>query len=413
VRKRYGKSRTGAIVKTADVYTQEEHGIDPRDLDHDAVKVVRRLRRYGYDAYIVGGAVRDLLLGKKPKDFDVSTDATPSQIRRLFRNSRIIGKRFRLAHLLFRDKIIEVSTFRSEESAGFNNVFGSIDEDVRRRDFTANALFLNPEDNTVVDYVGGVRDIRDRVLRPVIPLKRIFVEDPVRMIRACKYSVTGSLKIPWMVRRRIRRDRPLLADTASSRMTEEVFKILNTGHAAGILGMLLEYGLLGGMIPEVAALAERNSGFRKALLDRLGLLDDKRRERGALERGDLLVFLVADYLLEYGPFKGQKRIPFRDAYYGMKEFLAPVTPANKEIETAINVIFQNKGRILHDELPAHLEKRGGGRDGGGRRRPRRRRRGSGGGSGSSGSGTGTPESGDGSDKSGGRAGSGAAEATAD
>jgi poly(A) polymerase len=178
VRKRYGKSQSGAIVQTADVYTQDELGIDPRDLDHDAVKVVRRLRRYGHDTYIVGGAVRDLLLGKKPKDFDVSTDATPSQIRKLFRNSRIIGKRFRLAHLLFRDKIIEVSTFRSQDSEGFKNVFGTIDEDVLRRDFTANALFLNPEDNTVVDYVGGVRDIQNRVLRPVIPLDRIFVEDP-------------------------------------------------------------------------------------------------------------------------------------------------------------------------------------------------------------------------------------------
>jgi len=370
VRKRYGRSPSGALVKTADVYTAEEHGIDPADLDHDAVKVIRRLHRYGHDAYIVGGAVRDLLLGKKPKDFDIATDATPNQIRKLFRNSRIIGKRFRLAHLLFRDKIIEVSTFRSEDSEGFKNVFGTIDEDVLRRDFTANALFLNPEDNTVVDYVGGVRDIRKRILKPVIPLERIFVEDPVRMIRACKYAEAGGFRIPWQVRRRIRKDRSLLAETASSRMTEEVFKILNTGHAAGIVRQLIDFGLFPAVLPGVASLVSDDT-YRKTLLTRLGLLDEKRRDRGPLERADLLVFLVADYLLDHSPVAEKQRIPFREAYYAVKEFLSPVTPANKEVEQAINVIFQNKGRLQHDEAPSHLE------TGTPRRRRRRRRRGSG------------------------------------
>jgi poly(A) polymerase len=370
VRKRYGRSPSGALVKTADVYTADEHGIDPADLDHDAVKVIRRLHRYGHDAYIVGGAVRDLLLGKKPKDFDIATDATPNQIRKLFRNSRIIGKRFRLAHLLFRDKIIEVSTFRSEDSEGFKNVFGTIDEDVLRRDFTANALFLNPEDNTVVDYVGGVRDIRRRVLKPVIPLERIFVEDPVRMIRACKYAEAGGFKIPWNVRRRIRKDRSLLAETASSRMTEEVFKILNTGHAAGIVRQLIEYGLFSAVLPGVASRVSDDT-YRETLLTRLGLLDEKRRDRGPLERADLLVFLVADYLLDHSPVAQKQRIPFREAYYAVKEFLSPVTPANKEVEQAINVIFQNKGRLQHDEAPSHLE------TGTPRRRRRRRRRGTG------------------------------------
>lgn len=371
MRKRYGRSSSGAIVQTADVYTAEEHRIDSAHLDHDAVKVVRRLRRYGYDAYIVGGAVRDLLLGKKPKDFDVATDATPSQIRKLFRNSRIIGKRFRLAHLLFRDKIIEVSTFRSQDSEGFKNVFGTIDEDVQRRDFTANALFLNPEDNTVVDYVGGVEDIRRRVLKPVIELDRIFTEDPVRMIRACKYAVTGGFKIPWRLRRRIKRDRSLLADTASSRMTEEVFKILNTGHAAGIVRLLIEFDLFRAMVPSASALAANDPGYREKLLSRLALLDRARAERGALERADLLVFLVTDYLLDHSPVADEARIPFRDAYYAVKEFLAPVTPANKEVERAINIIFQNKGRLHHDEIPAHLDGSGGARK---RRRSRRRSR---------------------------------------
>lgn len=369
MRKRYSRSADGSIVQTAAVYTADEHGINPQDLDHDAVKVVRRLRRHGYDSYIVGGAVRDLLLGKKPKDFDVSTAANPNQIRKLFRNSRIIGKRFRLAHVLFREKVIEVSTFRSEDAEGFKNIYGTIDEDVRRRDFTANALFLNPEDNTVVDFVGGVHDIQQRVLKPVIPLPRIFREDPVRMMRAVKYAASGGLKIPWKLKRRIKKDHALLDDTPSSRMTEELFKILNSGYAAGIVTMLLDFNLYEAVLPEQARLTRANSAYRSTFLDRLVLLDGTRREHGPLERTDLLVFVAADYLLEYSPLSDEHRIPFRDAYYALKEFLSPVTPANREVEGAINEIFRNKGRLLREEAPEHLDKRSSRRS-----RPRRRRR---------------------------------------
>ncbi len=249
-------------------------------------------------------------------------------------------------------------------------MFGTIEEDVWRRDFTANALFLNPEDNTVVDFVGGVRDLNKRVLRPVIPLSRIFREDPVRMIRAVKYSATGGLRLPWRLRRQIKRDRAALEETPSSRMTEELFKILNSGNARAIVGMLIDLGLYHAVLPAQAALVQRSAVYRRKLLDRLTLLDTKRREHGALDRADLIVFATADYLLEFSPFAEQKRIPFRDAYYGLKEFLSPVTPANKEVEQAINEIFRNKGRLLRDEAPEHLQKRR-------RRGGRRRRRGSG------------------------------------
>ena len=343
MRKRYSRSSDGTLKQTAVVYTADEHGIDAADLDHDAVKVVRRLRRHGHDSYIVGGAVRDLLLGKKPKDFDVSTSATPNQIRKLFRNSRIIGKRFRLAHILFRDKVIEVSTFRSEDAEGFKNIFGTIEEDVLRRDFTANALFLNPEDNTVVDFVGGVRDLQKRVLRPVIPLKRIFREDPVRMIRAVKYAATGSLRLPWTLRRRIIKDRACLEETPSSRMTEELFKILGSGHAHDITAMLSRYGLYHAVLPAQAKLMEANREYRTKMMDRLKLLDEKRNEHGVLSRTDLLVFATADYLLEYGPFTEQRRIPFRDAYYALKDFLKPVTPANREVEGGDQRDFSKQG----------------------------------------------------------------------
>lgn len=371
MRKRYIRTDRGKLVQNALVYTREDHGIDTAGLDHDAVKVVRRLQQHGYEAYIVGGAVRDLLLGKHPKDFDVSSSATPTQIRRLFRNSRVIGKRFRLVHLLFRDKVIEVSTFRSQDSEGFKNVYGTLEEDVLRRDFTANALFYNPRDNTVIDFVGGVEHIRKRVLRPVIPLDRIFVEDSVRIIRAIKYAVSGGFRLPWTLRRRIRRDRPLLADVPSSRMTEELFKILNCGHAASITDQLIRYDAFQHLTPRPAELVRANSAYREKLIARLALLDKKRREAGAMERKDLLVYFAADYLLEFGPFADQKRIPFRDGYFAFKEFLSPVTPANREVEGALREIFQNKGRLLREEPPEEGDESGGRPR---RRRPRRRQK---------------------------------------
>ncbi len=353
MRKRYTRSRSGKLVQAALVYTGEDHGIRTRDLDHDAVKVVRRLQQHGHETYIVGGAVRDLLLGKVPKDFDISSAATPAQIRKLFRNSRVIGKRFRLVHLLFRDKVIEVSTFRSLDAEGFKNVYGTVEEDVQRRDFTANALFYNPRENTVVDFVGGVEHIRKKVLRPVIPLNRIFVEDPVRIIRAIKYAETGGFKLPWTVRRRIKVDRENMASVPSSRMTEELFKILNSGAAAPIIDRLLGFDAFQYVLPNPAKLAVSDRAFRDKLLARLRLLDGKRQEQGSLERKDLLVYLGADYLLEFGPFENQQRIPFRDGYFAFKEFLQPVTPANREVEGALREIFRNKGRLLREEPSEH------------------------------------------------------------
>ncbi len=348
MRKRYGRDARGKLVHTANVYTADEHQIDRRNLDEDAIKVVRRLQRHGFDAYIVGGAVRDLLLGARPKDFDVSTAATPNQIRRLFRNSRVIGKRFRLVHILFRDKVIEVSTFRSEDSEGFKNLYGSIDEDVRRRDFTANALYLDPIENTVIDYVGGVRDLRRRRLRELIPLQRIFTEDPVRMIRALKYAHSAQLRLSRRLRRRIRSDADQLAQTPASRLTEEIFKILNSGSARQIIDDMIAYRLFDALLPRAAQLSREHKTYRSELLERLGELDIQRGASGPLERNEILVYLAADYLLRHSSVATEKRIPFKDAYYEVKEFLRPVTPANKEVEAAINDIFRRKKRLVSE-----------------------------------------------------------------
>ena len=159
---RYTRNNTNKKLSKALIYTATEHSIDPRKVDSEAIRIINGLHNAGYEAYIVGGAVRDLLIGKTPKDFDIATSAEPARIRKIFKNSRLIGKRFRLVHVFYGSKIYEVSTFRSLEKGSVGNSFGSIDEDVRRRDFTLNALYYNPIKNIIVDYVDGVEDIRKK-----------------------------------------------------------------------------------------------------------------------------------------------------------------------------------------------------------------------------------------------------------
>lgn len=343
----YSRNEKGRIKKTADIYTRAEHGIDRSDVDADAVKIIRRLQHHGFESYVVGGAVRDLILGKHPKDFDIATSATPNQIRKLFRNSRIIGKRFRLVHIFFREKIIEVSTFRAQDSEGFKNVFGTIEEDVFRRDFSANALYYDPEKETVVDYVGGVADLKRGVLQAIIPLKRMFTEDPVRMIRAIKYASMGNLSLPWLVKRRIRRDSELLGSVPASRITEELFKILGSGSSESVFGLLVEYDLFRHILPRFHQLLARNpQKFRMTFFSRLGELDAYRTSVRPIERSDAIAALIADYLLFYSELAYQRRIATRDAYFAAKEVLFPVTPANREVDTAVDLVFRRKKALI-------------------------------------------------------------------
>ena len=179
-------------------------------IDVDAVYIISRLKDLGFQAYIVGGAVRDLIVGAEPKDFDIVTNATPSRIKKLFRNSRIIGKRFRIVHVIFGNKIFEVSTFRSNAVSSVGNDFGTMDEDVLRRDFTLNALYYDPILEQVIDYVDGMRDIKKHIIRPVIPLETIFIDDPVRMLRAIKYAAKTDSKMSFLLRHKIRHSASLL-----------------------------------------------------------------------------------------------------------------------------------------------------------------------------------------------------------
>lgn len=344
---KYTKTHDGKTVRQAEIYTQEEHPLRRNSIDPDALRVTRRLSSNGHVAYVVGGAVRDLMIGKRPKDFDIATDASPSRIRRLFRNSRVIGKRFRLVHIVFKDKVIEVSTFRSADSQGFQNEFGGIEEDAMRRDFSFNALYYAPDEERILDYVGGVRDIHSKVVMPVIPIERIFTEDPVRMVRAIKYTVSTGFRLATKLKRAIRRSADLLATVSPSRMTEEVFKILLSGNSAAMFEQFLKFDLLKDMLPEIdRLLSDHRKEYQPLLLERLRDLDAEvnRGEEDRRARG--LAYLLADYLYRYSEIGAQERIAFREAFAEMKRIIAPIVPANKDVEMALVYLIRRRKNYL-------------------------------------------------------------------
>ena len=272
--------------------------ISVRDVDPDALTVIHRLHRNGHVAYLVGGGVRDILLGRTPKDFDVVTDARPNQIKRLFRNAFIIGRRFRLALIRFGEKQIETATFRrdpdpddaaSDPSAEgglyqmSDNVFGTPEEDALRRDFTVNALFFDPDDERVIDYVGGLRDLRKRVLRCIGDPNVRFREDPVRMLRAVRLSSRLDFTIHPDSLEAIRRYGSEISAASKPRLFEEVLRLFTFARSREAFLRLHETGLMAEILPAVADQIERSGGRRAPLWDYLRALDDV---SGALEVED-------------------------------------------------------------------------------------------------------------------------------
>jgi len=284
----------------------EEHRIDPALLDDNAVRVVKTLKDGGYEAYIVGGAVRDLLVGLRPKDFDVATDATPEQVKALFRRAFIIGRRFRLVHVIFgrgrEHEVIEVSTFRAyldvaaaEQVAGNektskhdiaekthvvdasgrvlrDNVWGPQVEDAARRDFTINAMYYDPTTQTVVDYHGGLADSRARILRMIGDPETRYREDPVRIIRVVRFAAKLGFDIEKATRAPIRSMAALLANVPLSRMFDEMVKLLQTGHALRSIAELKKQGLDRGLFPVLdAAFADDKPNPARETFVRLAL----------------------------------------------------------------------------------------------------------------------------------------------
>ena len=251
------------------IIPRDQHTISRAFISENALKVLYRLKNAGYKAYLVGGGVRDILLGREPKDFDVVTDAKPEQIRELFRNCRLIGRRFRLAHVRFGDEIIEVSTFRaphhvSDQGAGHvedgriirDNVYGDIDDDVWRRDFTINALFYNIEDFSIVDYVGGVKDLEAGQLKLIGDPAQRYTEDPVRMLRAVRFSSKLGLRIHPEAEQAISQHAALLEEIPAARLFEEMLKLFMGGCAIQTFESLRHYDLFKYLFPQTDKLLD-------------------------------------------------------------------------------------------------------------------------------------------------------------
>ncbi len=271
----------GAQPTSAQIIPRSKHGISRSSISEQALKVLYRLSKAGYEAYLVGGGVRDLLLGREPKDFDIATDASPEQVKRLFRNCRLIGRRFRLAHVHFGREIIEVATFRglaeesenNDKSVSANgvvlrdNVYGTLEEDAWRRDFTVNALYYNIKDFSVVDYTGGMADLKAGRMRMIGDPSQRFREDPVRMLRAIRFAAKLGFRIDQQSEKAIRELGYLLEEAAPARLFDETLKLLFAGSGVGTYELLRHYRLFGHLYPETEmALAEEEDHFPHTLL---------------------------------------------------------------------------------------------------------------------------------------------------
>ncbi len=293
------------------ILERADHSVSRKAISSSTIKVLYRLDRGGYKGYLVGGGVRDLMLGRRPKDFDVGTDARPNQIRSLFRNARIIGRRFRLAHIIFHDEVVEVATFRrtpdpNEQKSGPNdllitsdNTFGTPREDAFRRDFTINALFYNIADFTVIDYVGGIEDLERKLIRVIGDPDVRFCEDPVRMTRACEFAGRLGFDIEEATREGIRRNRWELEKAATPRLTEELLQILKSGNAAPSMAWMLDLGLIEVLLPETRAMIRATEAGAGNFTNVLPVLDSLVQDGRELDDAVLLgAVLLPQIMLE-------------------------------------------------------------------------------------------------------------------
>lgn len=323
------------------IYARSEHCISRKQISDCALKVLYRLQKEGFDAYLVGGCVRDLLLGREPKDFDVVTNAEPEQVKKVFRNCRIIGRRFRLVHVHFGQEVIEVATFRGAGVARNDeqvlskegrllrdNVYGTIEEDVWRRDFTVNALYYNIKDFSVVDYTGGMEDHKSAVLRLIGDPETRFREDPVRMLRAVRFAVKLGFYLHPDCERSIHDVAPLLANIPSARLYDEALKLFLSGYALQTFEMLRHYGLFKVLFPAAEhSLSQEEQGFPKLLLIKALENSDNRIADGKTVTA---YFLFAAFLWDTVQMRSKQKLA-----KGMSEFMAYQEAAEEVISIQI------------------------------------------------------------------------------
>ncbi|EPK5776984.1 polynucleotide adenylyltransferase PcnB [Pseudomonas aeruginosa] len=289
--------RPRAVRTTPEVIGNNQHSLRRDQFSRNAVKVVEILQRAGYQAYVVGGCVRDQMLGIAPKDFDVATSATPEQVRAEFRNARIIGRRFKLVHVHFGREIIEVATFRAHHPEGQedgdsrassnesgrilrDNVYGSLEDDAQRRDFTINALYFDVTSERLLDYANGVHDIRNRLIRLIGDPEQRYLEDPVRMLRAVRFAAKLDFEIEKHSAAPIRRLAPLLREIPSARLFDEVLKLFLAGRAERTFELLVEYELFAPLFPASAKALQANPDYTGKLIRQALANTDARIRQG-------------------------------------------------------------------------------------------------------------------------------------
>lgn len=309
-------------------YTLNQHRLPSSAIDPDALGIIKKLHLAGFAAYVVGGGVRDLLMGQVPKDFDIATSARPGQVRRHLQNCLLIGRRFRLAHVRFGAKIIEVSTFRSGASDDDlivrDNEWGTAHEDVLRRDFTINGLFYDPFEQKVLDYVGGFGDVQARVLRTIGDPHQRFRQDPVRMLRLLKFRARFDLTIDEKTNSALLDSRLALRQSSPARVLEELMRMLESGHSHSFFSQMLKTQLLEAVMPELQSQLSNVAGEK--VLQLLGAVDHYLRDASSprLSRQALfccLLFPVLDSRLSAVAWRSQEDLNANELAQQVRQFI--------------------------------------------------------------------------------------------
>lgn len=345
IKKLLRKTRTSQPpVDLSYIIPRSHHNLSKTDISANALKVLNRLNSAGFQAYLVGGSVRDLLLGKAPKDFDIATNATPTQIRKLFRNARIIGRRFKLVHIIFHREIIEVATFRGSDSQEIDenqqtnergmivrdNVYGTLDQDAWRRDFTINSLYYNIDDFSIVDFTGGVNDVHQRIIRLIgNPITR-YQEDPVRMLRAIRFSAKLHFEIAEETAAPLPELCHLIRHVSGSRLFDETTKLYQCGEAETVQRLLVKYGLFAQLFEQTHQLLSSEYPVNALLGIALENTDTRIRDNKPVTPAFLLAVLL------WFPLKDKA------LYLQQKESLDPL-PA---LEKAMSIVISEQSQVI-------------------------------------------------------------------
>jgi len=359
--------KSSADPYQAEIIARQDHDISRDNISENALKVLYRLKKANYEGYLVGGGVRDLLLGESPKDFDIATNATPEEVHALFRNSRLIGRRFRLVHVVYGRDVIEVATMRGhhdnakgkhqskKSDSGMllrDNVYGTIDEDAIRRDFTINALYYDINDFAVHSYAGGMQDLNKRRLRLIGDPATRYREDPVRMLRAIRFAAKLDFTIEAKTAAPIRELAPLLLDIPAARLFEEVLKLFMAGYAQKTFALLEKYHLFEQLFPHTQQCINENAHYRN-LVDLALINSDKRVAQGkSLTPAFLYSVFLWPCLLETARILREQGVPDVPAMHQA----ATEVISNQQTHTSIPKRFTIPMKEIWD-LQRRLERR--------------------------------------------------------